>query len=733
MADQKIAIRLGTEGKAQVQNDFADIRKDGVAALDAIVAATEAAGTAADRAAERQAAAWKRQAAAAKAVAVDLANQQANRSFFGQDLAPATANGAGFSALAAQAEAEDRAAASAAKLRAAIDPLSVAQARYDAELAEARSLISQNAISLDEYSKRVVQLRAGLERSTDALKHDTDSTGSAANAKALLQHSIRSTIDSYAAGLPVQIIFAEQLGRLTEAAEFAGGSLGKVGAFLGGPWGIAIGAAVSIAAAFAGSLFKGSEGANAEADSANTLMKAIDDLAAAQDKANQTAEQGVQIAVGTAAKHYIEANAARAAAVAELELAKARLQANAAQQNRFNADAGEGSRAAAGGSGILAALDQGQVTALDAKIVDLSKSIDVSRESFHKAKAARAEFFAGGDADKSAAEVQRHERAVAALRVEYLKGGESEAIYRAKVADENRAHDAASASAGRHARGLSDVEKAARDAAKAEAAFWGAIKDPGQIQTELIKVNYAQEAKKARDAAKVFLADYDVDPNKDLEAIVAGIDKRKDLEISANSAIIDDLYKKQQDRIQSVAGLYKSLFTGAGGSIGAALKNALLDAVTTALAKLTVSKLGGLFDSAGGILSKLGLGLGGTGGSGITFNDYGSGAVALPHNAAGSQYFSGGMTWLAENGPELVSLPRGSRVTPAAETRRLLTGNDNSSGGHTIIVNAQDAVLTETVRGWVADGIAIASTRGAVGGASLSERKAGTRARYRLT
>ena len=41
-------------------------------------------------------------------------------------------------------------------------------------------------------------------------------------------------------------------------------------------------------------------------------------------------------------------------------------------------------------------------------------------------------------------------------------------------------------------------------------------------------------------------------------------------------------------------------------------------------------------------------------------------------NAAGTNFWRGGPTWLAERGPELVDLPRGARVTPAPATRRLL-------------------------------------------------------------
>lgn len=41
-------------------------------------------------------------------------------------------------------------------------------------------------------------------------------------------------------------------------------------------------------------------------------------------------------------------------------------------------------------------------------------------------------------------------------------------------------------------------------------------------------------------------------------------------------------------------------------------------------------------------------------------------------NAAGTNFWRGGLTWLAERGPELVNLPRGAKVTPAPATRRLL-------------------------------------------------------------
>ncbi|MFD2428199.1 hypothetical protein ACFSUK_08205 [Sphingobium scionense] len=54
-------------------------------------------------------------------------------------------------------------------------------------------------------------------------------------------------------------------------------------------------------------------------------------------------------------------------------------------------------------------------------------------------------------------------------------------------------------------------------------------------------------------------------------------------------------------------------------------------------------------------------------GTAIGINDLRGLAAAEAGGAAiGTEYASGGATWLAENGPELVQLPRGSKVTPAA-------------------------------------------------------------------
>ena len=44
-------------------------------------------------------------------------------------------------------------------------------------------------------------------------------------------------------------------------------------------------------------------------------------------------------------------------------------------------------------------------------------------------------------------------------------------------------------------------------------------------------------------------------------------------------------------------------------------------------------------------------------------------------NASGTDYWQGGRTWVGEEGPELVELPRGSRITPGSEATGTVINN----------------------------------------------------------
>lgn len=92
------------------------------------------------------------------------------------------------------------------------------------------------------------------------------------------------------------------------------------------------------------------------------------------------------------------------------------------------------------------------------------------------------------------------------------------------------------------------------------------------------------------------------------------------------------------------------------------------------MAQNIIGSLNQLSDALGGgkflrilsLVAGLGLKLGQAGvfGSGFQAN-----LAKIPGNANGTSHWGGGLTWVGERGPELVDLPRGSRVTPNNDLR----------------------------------------------------------------
>jgi hypothetical protein len=187
MTIRSIGFNLRTDGKAEVKNDFAEIRKSGT---DAVTGVAEAAERAAERSAEatdrftqRQIESWNRQAAAAKLAAaagtqrgaVDQAMATPGSQQFATVNLDRSSGAARDSAKVFQEmfEREEQAAAGAAKLRAALDPLYLARARYDDQLRTANSLVSQGAITEAEHT-------AALKKAADAYREVADAAGVAA-------------------------------------------------------------------------------------------------------------------------------------------------------------------------------------------------------------------------------------------------------------------------------------------------------------------------------------------------------------------------------------------------------------------------------------------------------------------------------------------------------------------------------------------------------------------------
>lgn len=75
--------------------------------------------------------------------------------------------------------------------------------------------------------------------------------------------------------------------------------------------------------------------------------------------------------------------------------------------------------------------------------------------------------------------------------------------------------------------------------------------------------------------------------------------------------------------------------------------------------------------------------------------DLGKLLESLPKHAAGTDYFSGGLTWVGERGAEIVSLPRGSKIYSNEQSRQIASGGNTPT---VVNINLQGANIDEIKR-----------------------------------
>jgi len=84
--------------------------------------------------------------------------------------------------------------------------------------------------------------------------------------------------------------------------------------------------------------------------------------------------------------------------------------------------------------------------------------------------------------------------------------------------------------------------------------------------------------------------------------------------------------------------------------------------------------------------------------SGISLPSFGVHLPGMKWNATGSSYFEGGLTHINEHGGEIVDLPQGSRIYPAATTQRIIEQQVSRNGGQSpagVVVSGNTFVVRE--------------------------------------
>jgi len=227
--------------------------------------------------------------------------------------------------------------------------LGVAQASLKETSKEFRSLASEMIASsapTDELKTRYLEVSEAQAKASATVRLFTDEIKKATVAGRgleeghqrlgasgmIMQHVFRSTADSLAAGLPITMIFGEQISRLGEAAALSGakdGALGRMAAFMTGPWGIAVTLGITMLGKFIGHLMEAKD--------------ALDDVKVATDELGS-----VQKAIGgvfdlTTGKMKNQTDAAMALAKATVILAQAQAQQRLEQAQGQISEARDGS------------------------------------------------------------------------------------------------------------------------------------------------------------------------------------------------------------------------------------------------------------------------------------------------------------------------------------------------------------------------------------------------------
>jgi hypothetical protein len=163
-------------------------------------------------------------AAQAKAAAQDKAAAERMAAAAAREAAKAEADAAKAAAQEAQA---------AQELRASIDPAYAAQMRYNNTVQTAKRLLDAQKLSQLEYTAVLKQAKAQMDVNVRTM-------GRMNSLNVQIGYQMQDVVASWASGINPLVILAQQGGQTAAAMSTMGGTIGRVAAFMAGPWGAAI-------------------------------------------------------------------------------------------------------------------------------------------------------------------------------------------------------------------------------------------------------------------------------------------------------------------------------------------------------------------------------------------------------------------------------------------------------------------------------------------------------------
>ncbi len=109
-----------------------------------------------------------------------------------------------------------------------------------------------------------------------------------------LGQQVNDVAVGFAAGVAPATIFAQQAGQIAFALQGTGGALKGVGAFLGGPWGIALTTAAVVISPFIGKLFESGEASKAARREQEQLAQALEGVQRSARGAGESVADGIR-------------------------------------------------------------------------------------------------------------------------------------------------------------------------------------------------------------------------------------------------------------------------------------------------------------------------------------------------------------------------------------------------------------------------------------------------------
>lgn len=496
------------------------------------------------------------------------------------------------------------------------------------------------------------QIVSSSENSARSLERIRASSGATRAGMQQLSFQLSDVAQGFALGVSPMTIFAQQSGQVIQALQIMGTeSKGLIG-FLGGPWGIAFSAAISIAGALASALFSGADAAKTDAEAHDELTEAVDRLNNASAAEQHTTRQGIIDDINRANSLRVREIQTRKTLQAELELARGELERSRKQTGvAIVGSAGAFQQ----GDSITAAVTSQKIADLNSKLAQNARDIVKATVAIATGNTKIVMRDVAAATDKVTAATQHYDDELDLLTRRYQAAGskisktefESQALALARAKD--AAIDAARAEdrATHNTRAHGSASRSAADSVRALAAAESALKrtldgledkyDPvtaavrkyheALVQIASLNLDPATAAKYAEGARKEFekaRADlFNLPVVEEYRADEAEKRKRAkaDADIQAKAAADAERQAQRirEENVRTTANLYYDLFSGGTHRLWQDFERIGLQIISKLLAEWTINSFapksqGGAGGGLGGLIGSIGraLGIGGS-------------------------------------------------------------------------------------------------------------------------